>query len=357
MAAGVGPREDDQRDAGQRGPPHDAEAGDVTETEGQQPAGGRWQRGEPRRRRWRPARRSTGRRAFGRSVVPEVRTTIAGSRASVGVDGRASLSRVSGPSTASSPSSGRRRSRRRCLEAGRGHDQPRRDDLDRDGELAPRQARRRAAPPRPRAGRSRGGPRSRPRRAGRAERPGRPGGRPRRGARPPRRRRGVEIAPASTGSGPSTIAGAVVAPATAGSVSRAAASRAESASDGKSVTGAVTASARSIRRGTARAPARPGRCPSPPDPGSHGGRIRPSSMTSEPARRSCSRSPAVARPWSGGIGPARRGHVGQRGGRGHPGRDPDPGLEQRADDDRAHPVPRRARRWPPRRSGRRRAPA
>ena len=42
----------------------------------------------------------------------------------------------------------------------------------------------------------------------------------------------------------------------------------------------------------------------------------------------------------GRDGPARRGHVGQRGGRGHPGRDPDPGLEQRADDDRDIPFRR-----------------
>ena len=42
--------------------------------------------------------------------------------------------------------------------------------------------------------------------------------------------------------------------------------------------------------------------PSPPDPGSHGGRIRPSSMSNDPASRSCSRSPAVASPWSGGVG-------------------------------------------------------
>ena len=96
--------------------------------------------------------------------------------------------------------------------------------------------------------------------------------------------------------------------------------------------------------------------PSPPDPGSHGGRIRPSSTTSEPASRSCSRSPAVARPWSGGAGQRPDAMSGSAAAAATPAEIPMP-VSNKVLMTTARPVPRRARRWPSLRSGRRRAPA
>ena len=75
--------------------------------------------------------------------------------------------------------------------------------------------------------------------------------------------------------------------------------------------------------------------PSPPAPGAARRRAsgRPR-RCSDRASRSCSSSPAVASPWSGGVGQRAETTSGSAAAMASAGGDPDAGLEQRADDDR-----------------------